>query len=605
MRETDTEDTWSQRVVPGPVRRRFTAKFFVVVLVAMVIAAGVGFFFYTQANDTLDDQVQRDVDATARLQANSLENWVDGLRFQTRTLARSSTFQAESADAVQASLESQEFRPDVRGVHYIAVSNSTITASTVDNMQGVPFDSLDAPWVDRLDEIATRVEDGNTVFVSDTPYRLSLYGENTIAFVSSPPNVDDRLVVVEAGVSNDRLSFEAGGRSGYLTVHDPDTGVEEFVYDGSPRDTVIPSSYEEMRDSGVVDDEVLGSATVDGTDWTVVAHVSKQQAYSLRNQVAASLGALVLVPLVVIGGAVAVIGRRTGRTLGRLTSQAERVQEGELDESFHSTRDDEFGRLTEAFDDMRAGLKDRIEAAEKARKEAEVSRAEAMELNNYLQEKADEYATITQRCAAGDLTQRMEADGENDSMDRIATEFNDMVEELEKTTGQLKTFADQVETAGGEVKQSADTVRTAAEQVADSVQQISDDGHDQRDRLHSVSETMDDVAADLEAFAAEHDEVDFEESLDRIEAVAAALGEAAESSEEMLAESQNVAGAAEEQAAELTEVSERAHDLQRYARPLRDVLERFDTEAEHEFVFSGGPTGIEPSRGEAGSDGDR
>ena len=35
-----------------------------------------------------------------------------------------------------------------------------------------------------------------------------------------------------------------------------------------------------------------------------------------------------------------------------------------------------------------------------------------------------------------------------------------------------------------------------------------------------------------------------------------------------------------------------ANELQRYAEPLRDILERFETEEEHEFVFSVGPTGV-------------
>jgi hypothetical protein len=58
----------------------------------------------------------------------------------------------------------------------------------------------------------------------------------------------------------------------------------------------------------------------------------------------------------------------------------------------------------------------------------------------------------------------------------------------------------------------------------------------------------------------------------------------------MMAESETVAGAAEEQAAELNEVSSRAEKPKRYAQPLGDILNRFETEAEHEFVFSGGPS---------------
>jgi len=55
-----------------------------------------------------------------------------------------------------------------------------------------------------------------------------------------------------------------------------------------------------------------------------------------------------------------------------------------------------------------------------------------MEVNNYLQQKADEFSQAMEATAAGDMTQRMETEGENESMDRIANEFNSMIEELER-----------------------------------------------------------------------------------------------------------------------------------------------------------------------------
>jgi methyl-accepting chemotaxis protein len=267
------------------------------------------------------------------------------------------------------------------------------------------------------------------------------------------------------------------------------------------------------------------------------------------------------------------------------------MQEGDLDVELHTTRIDNIGRLYGGFAELRDSLRSQIGEAERARKEAEVSRAEAMEMTNYLQETAEEYSEIMQDCAAGDLTQRMEEDGENEAMDQIAAEFNDMIGELEKTTGQLKSYVDEVEAAGAEVEQSANTVRQASEEVADSIQTISDDAYDQKERLRSVSETMDGVASRLEEMAEHHPDLDVADSLEEIRSIAADVEETADRSGSTMAEAENVAGAAEEQAAELNEVSERAHDLQRYAQPLRDILNRFETEAEHEFVFSVGPTG--------------
>ncbi|WP_458190398.1 hypothetical protein [Haladaptatus sp. NG-WS-4] len=227
--------------------------------------------------------------------------------------------------------------------------------------------------------------------------------------------------------------------------------------------------------------------------------------------------------------------------------------------------------------------------AEKARKEAEAARSEAVRMNEYLQAKADEYAAIMQQCASGDLTGRMEPDGVVDAIDQIATEYNLTIDELERTFGQLKSFADEVESSGQMVQTSSQNIRHASEQCAESIQNISDDTYNQKERLQSISETMDRIAADIEAFASENPDVDFDDSLDRIDEVATTLDEVVELSEQTLSASKTIAGAAEEQAAELSEVSQRAEDLARYARPLRDVIERFKTESEHEFYYPIGP----------------
>jgi len=301
--------------------------------------------------------------------------------------------------------------------------------------------------------------------------------------------------------------------------------------------------------------------------------------------------------IVLIGG---LLAYNTATSIERLTGKTEQMEEGDLDVEINSERIDSIGRLYDGFASMRDALREQIDEAERARKEAEVSRAEAMEMNNYLQETAEEYSQIMQACGRGDLTQRMDPDGENDAMDRIAREFNEMIGELEMTTGQLKTFATEVEESGRSVQQSAETVRDASEQVADSIQKISDDAYGQKERLDDIAAEMNEVAETLDGFAADHPEVDFGDSLETIQEIADMLDEAAELGEETMAESENVAGAAEEQAAELNEVSSRAEELTRYAEYLGDGLSNFETEEEHEFVFQTGAGG--PTEGTDGGD---
>jgi methyl-accepting chemotaxis protein len=303
--------------------------------------------------------------------------------------------------------------------------------------------------------------------------------------------------------------------------------------------------------------------------------------------------------IVLIG---AVLGFNTSRSIDRLTGKAEKIEEGNLDVDISSGRIDNIGRLYDGFANMRDALRQQIEEAEAARKEAEVSRAEAMEMNNYLQEKAEEYSEIMQACARGDLTRRMEPEGENEAMDQIAADFNEMITELEMTTGQLKTFADEVEEGGQSLQQSAETVRDASEQVADSVQKISDDAYDQKERLQRISERMDEVATTLEELADDHPDLEFDEALSNIRDVASDIEQAVELGEQTMSESENVAGAAEEQAAELNEVSARAEELTRYAQYLGDGLGNFETEEEHEFVFQTGASSPDPSSAGEGDD---
>lgn len=259
------------------------------------------------------------------------------------------------------------------------------------------------------------------------------------------------------------------------------------------------------------------------------------------------------------------------------------MREGDLETTARTRRIDAIGELYDGFENMRSSLQRQITEAERARKEAEVSRAEAMAMNEYLQKKAEEYSAIMRRCADGDLTKRLEPDGENEAMDQIATSFNDMVAELERTTGQLKQFAVRVEETGEVLQSSSDSIRVASGHVADSVQRIADDADEQKERLQEVSEQIDDLADTFEEWAQANADAEVEPSIDRLNATAAEIGEVTSLSEETLAESGIVAGAAEEQASELNEVSERAKDLPRYARPLRDALDQFDTDCDAEL----------------------
>jgi methyl-accepting chemotaxis protein len=68
------------------------------------------------------------------------------------------------------------------------------------------------------------------------------------------------------------------------------------------------------------------------------------------------------------------------------------------------------------------------------------------------------------------------------------------------------------------------------------------------------------------------------------------LDEVTSTSDDIRNAAESASERTKQQAEELDEVSERADRLKRYAKPLGGILDRFETAAEHEFVFSGGPS---------------
>jgi methyl-accepting chemotaxis protein len=248
-----------------------------------------------------------------------------------------------------------------------------------------------------------------------------------------------------------------------------------------------------------------------------------------------------------------------------------------------SPRIDSIGQLYDGFDQMRVELKRTIEEANEARREAERSRAEALRMSEHLQERAEQYSAVMEECAAGDLTRRLDRDDENEAMDRIARDFNEMVDELERTTGQLKQFAEEVEATGEAVESSAESVKVSSEHVAESVQTISDDAWDQKQRLESLSAEIDQFVALFEEYDGEHDDPDLVDAVDRLSEISDQVSAVADVTEQTLGETEIVAGAAQEQTAELSEVTRRAAELTDYARPLREVLGEFETDADEEL----------------------
>jgi len=633
MSDTNSDDTENDdysvegnSILPQAIGGSFLAKFIISLLLVLVLVGGVSAYTFTQTSDQLSSEVENEYTNVANQSALQIDNWLDSRGDTAVRLSNLGDMESGNVTLVGDRIEEEMTRlpDDVEDVHFIDISeNGQVYASSrpqlapltpqEDNVDETVFYTLssnEAPWVTQDIEDLEFGEDD--LFISEPVFALR---QSNIYFVSPVETDDDRDMVLVMQANLDTLAADLGtnedaeftqivNQRGEVVadsqeedVVDLEEGINEFpqYIEGQsslPAFISGQNGFVESTDKGGSLDEnhVAGYATVTGGNLTVVTHVPSAQAFSLRSTVTQSL--LVLVGVVLLGFLVIgfTFGRGTVNALSRLTTKAEELEGGNLDVDLPVKRADEFGRLTAAFAGMRDSLRDRIQEAEHSRREAEIARTEAEQLAEYLQEKAEEYSDVMEKVSAGDLTQSMDIDKENDAMDQIATEFNEMVTELEKTIGQLQSFSGEVMDSGEFVLSSTENIRQASEDVADSAQRISDDAHQQQNRLQSVVSDIETVISAFEQLSEANPDLDVEEELDQLREFKGELEAAVETSDGLLTETENVAGAAEEQAAELNEVSARADRLKRYAQPLGEIVNKFETDEEHEFVFSTGPT---------------
>ncbi|WP_276271780.1 methyl-accepting chemotaxis protein [Haloarcula litorea] len=602
-------------IVPDFVRANFALKFAIVLVVMALSVGAVGIFATEQIQAYTADQVTAEYRGTAAQEGDIIEQWFERNRLSTQFVSSDDVWTSNDAEQLRLELRNREasLSADVTSIHLVEreITGTSIVAST-SLSAGTNVSRVNRTWTGGTEfDQAGEVVHSSVYRTQDGP---------VVGFMSPVSASQNRYILIEYSVGSITESLQGAQRAegGFTQVVNASNVVMFDEGKGQGVGDAILTQYasgeaalrpvqraNDLRGSGDVEAGVIqtmqpsdvlderytvGYSPVAGTDWVVLVHAPYSAVFGFVQNVQlygfVGTGLMVLL----IGGVGAALGYNVSTSIDRLTRKTEQMREGNLDVDISTGRIDNVGRLYDGFGDMRDALKEQIDEAERARKQAEVSRAEAMEMNTYLQEKAEEFSDVMEATAGGNLTRRMDTDGENESMDRIASEFNGMVDELEKTIGQLDSFADEVAESGDVVLTSAESVREASEQVAESVQKISDDAYDQKERLQRISEDLDDLVATLERLDRENPDVEMGDSLDQFRATAATLQEAADTSEDMMAESETVAGAAEEQAAELNEVSSRAERLKRYAQPLGDILGRFETEAEHEFVFSGGPS---------------
>jgi methyl-accepting chemotaxis protein len=554
----------------APVRRvrgSFLLKLLLLFGIVVVLIGGVGGLIYVQTADALESDAEQNMERTATLQAETLAAWVDDVENHAGLLAGEEALAGDDAAATNDVLDRylEEGPTGVTQVHHVDGSG-TVQASTEDAAVGRTYE---AEW-------ATSLPTGETV-ISD-PYDDPAVEGSAAAIVADTG--DGGAVVLVANLTAVSGSLERPSDAHHSSTHVVDGdgtvvlshhahGIGEQNMGSSDEETVNSDAvrqglagetgYTQMSMDG--EEMGMGYTRVEGTDWVVMSHVPTHEAFALQEEISRSVILLLVVALGGLGAIGIIVGRNTSRSIRELAAGAEAIENGDLDTELESDRIDEIGQLYDTFDDMRLSLQESLRETEEARKAAEHRRAEVEAMADELEQTADDLAVVAESAAEGDLTNSMSEDVDNESMERIASEFNEMTEDIRDTVAEIREFADTVAAHGQQVTASAEEVESASKQVSVSVQQIADRTEQQNEKYDAVRARMEDMTATTEEIASQSDQV----------------AELAERTAETGEEGRAAAGAATDAMADIDDEAERA--VEEFEQ-LRVQLERVEEIAE-------------------------
>jgi len=534
------------RVLPSFVRDSYLKQFAAIVAIVLIVVAGAGVFFHGEVTEELRHERQNELRTVAELEADAIGEWLNRNSQKTRLLSEFDSVRSGDQERIDAALhhELEQFE-STRAIHYVDLDSRRIVESTADDRVGttVPERTWARGSFEREDASSVAVTEG---------YRQD--GTEVIAFLSRIEGTE-RAIMLTANAQERAEQFRTPTESSFTQVVDSHGDVE-FAQD----EEAVLEQYQYGKEhiqkaqdgeTGVMDmpgkNLVVGYAPVEDSDWVIVTHIPRSEAYALAGIVTRdflSLIGIALAGFLLIG---LTLGRDTVRALDRLTDDAEVIARGELDtEIERSDRTDEIGRLTNAFADMQEYLStvggqaeavaeqrfdapildqevpgtfgetidrmsDDVEQAQReareAKQDAEAAQREVEDLNDDLETTAETFGETMATAAAGDLTQRMDTDSRSEAMETIAESFNEMMAEMEGTLSRIRSFADEVATASQQVTASTEEVRSASAEVSESIQEVSAGAERQDERLTEISGEMQSLSGAIEEVASSADGV--------------------------------------------------------------------------------------------------
>ncbi|WP_277542355.1 methyl-accepting chemotaxis protein [Haloarcula laminariae] len=533
------------------IRGSYGAKFVLALVTVALLTSGIGLTIYTTVDAKITTETQQHLTATADSEADQLHNWHKLTDQQLVSVTRTAAVRSGDAHQTSDLLTRISERDAIAGTHLVNTTSGTVVVSTGDGTGVTSGGTLEANVSEQLRATANRDGSQTGTTYSD-PFRTA-DGTPAVLVTATTPSHDSRVVLAVVDLA--RLSEQTVGTHEENELQTTVTVVNASgtVILSSDRETLLTrdpiganlgQEASGFHTETAGEDVAVAHAQVSEMPWVVTNRQPTSEAYALRNTVSRQILGLVGALLVGLAAIGVTIGRNTIRSVNDLAEKTETLRDGDLDSAIESSRRDEFGAVYTGLDEMRRSLGEKIdeaeverERAEDARSNAEQAREEAVELNERLESQAGQYSEVMAACADGDLTRRLPTDAETDAMSRIATAYNEMMDEWEATIHEVRSFSEAVQSASSDVSATVASVHDHSEAARSAVVEMADEADHQSEELQTVWSEMESLSATVEEMASTADTVRrrADEALDRSREGRTAATSAADTLDEIAA----------------------------------------------------------------------
>ena len=577
----------SESLLPDSLRKSYATQLGVALALAIVLMVGFGLVISSQASATLNDDVESDLTALSDSQAAQLDSWLNNTQRSVRSTSAHPALRSgddqQTTQYLDRLIQDEAVPENTVAVHYLNTSSMTIEESSNEDFVGVnPREEGAAFAQEPLD-----FDGPSDTYVSD-PFSVSLVDHPIIAVISPVEGNSDHALIYMTDLRAQAQSISERRNESFTVVVNndgqyvshPNTSKILMSHDGA-------STYEDLRAGGSdfteMDEMLMASTKLHATDWTVMVHADKEQAYALSGQINSDLIGLLLFSIINLGLVGVTIGTSTIVSLRSLSSKAQAMGEGDLSVDLSTNREDEFGTLYGSFDRMRTSIREKISETEQAREEAEAAREEAEEaraeaikesevmqqVNEHLETKATEYRRVLGEAADGDLTARVNPESENEAMESVGEEINTTLTALESTMADMQSFARNVLDSTGRVDDNAERVDEASKQVRQSISEIFDGTTEQSNRLQDAASEMEGLSATAEEVASSAQEV-----ADTSQAAAEVGEEGREAAQEAIEEMNAIDAETDETVEEISALAEDLEEIGDIVDLISDIAEQ-------------------------------